>query len=225
MPDYGPYGLGGPLPHCQAPPPVQSCEKYGPAYEWLGRDLTDMDVLRVEATDLSGNKAVKDIHIGSSVAGGAVTGDLPKLEYSVDHLQATQSPGKSALYHFKITNNGGGTGHPFAEAQVPAGWTFEWQPVHVAIAPGETKDQEFLVNVPEKAAHGKYQVNATLTYDAGGVQKVLAQPLDVLVGDVPSGGNAASASGSVTTAAKKSPDVGFLVGIALVGLAATRRRR
>jgi hypothetical protein len=225
VPDYGPYGVGGPLPHCQAPSPVQSCEKYGPAYEWLGRDLADSDVIRVEATDLAGNKAVKDVHIGSSVAGGAVTDAEPKLEYSVDHLQATASAGKSAVYHFKISNNGGGTGHPFAEAKVPAGWTYEWQPVHVVVPPGETKDQELVVTVPAKAPDGKYLVNATLTYEAAGAQKVLAQPLDVVVGQAAASAATVNAGGGATTTSKHSPEVGPLAGLLLVGLAAARRPR
>jgi hypothetical protein len=224
VPDYGPYGVGGPLPHCQAPAPAQSCEKYGPAYEWLGRDLLDSDVIRVEATDLAGNKAVKDVHIGSSVAGGAVTDAEPKLEYSVDHLQATASAGKSAVYHFKISNNGGGTGHPFAEAKVPAGWTYEWQPVHVVVPPGETKDQELVVTVPQKAADGKYRVNATLTYEAAGASKVLAQPLDVVVGQATDNG-ATATTGAGTTTAKKSPLLGPEVAFVLVGLAALAGRR
>ncbi|HUR63936.1 MAG TPA: NEW3 domain-containing protein [Candidatus Thermoplasmatota archaeon] len=222
-PDYGPYGVGGPLPHCQAPAPVQQCESYGPAYEWLGRDLLDSDVLRIEATDLAGNLAIKDVHIGSSVAGGAVTEEEPILEYGVDHLQATAGPGKSALYHFKITNKGAGTGHPYAEAVVPKGWTYEWQPVHVVVPPGETRDQELVVTVPDKTPDGRYLVNATLTYQAKGANKLLAQPLDVIVGQASAAPSVAATSS--TTASKKSPDATPAVALALVGLAALLRRR
>lgn len=224
VPDYGPYGYGGQLPHCQQQlSPVESCEHYGPAFEWLGRDLTESDVVHVEAYDLAGNKAVKDVHIGSGLGGGAVTDAAARLEYSVDHLAATTRPGSSALYHFRISNNGGGTGHPFAEAVVPKGWAYEWQPVHVVVAPGETKDQELVVTPPEGAADGRYPVNATLTYEASGVSKVLAQPLEVVV-DHSVAVLAASASGSSTTAAKHSPAVGALVGVLLLGLAAVSRK-
>ncbi|MFO1535445.1 MAG: NEW3 domain-containing protein [Thermoplasmatota archaeon] len=223
-PDYGPNGLGSVVaPPCTGAP-GQTCERYGPAFEWVGRALVDSDVLRVEATDLAGNKAVKDVHIGSSVAGGAVTDAEPNLEYSVDHLQATAGPGKSAVYHFKISNNGGGTGHPFAEARVPSGWTYEWQPVHVVVPPGETKDQELVVTVPGKATDGRYSVNATLTYTAGGVAKVLAQPLDVLVGQSGAAATAATTTGDATST-KGSPGIGPLAVLALAGLAAALRRR
>lgn len=222
-PDYGPSGLGSIVaPPCTGAP-GQACETYGPAFEWVGRPLVDSDVIRVEATDKAGNKAVKDVHIGSSVAGGAVTDDLPNLSYSVDHLQTTAGAGKSALYHFQITNNGGGTGHPFAEAKVPSGWTYEWQPVHVVVPPGETKAQELVVTVPANTPDGRYSVNATLTYTAGGVTKVLAQPLDVLVGNAAAG--TPTSTESSTTTAKKSPGAWPLAALVLAGLAVALRRR
>lgn len=222
VPDYGPYGVGGPLPHCQAPAPAQNCEHYGPAYQWKGRDLLDSDVLRIEATDLAGNKAVKDVHIGSSVAGGAVTDGEPKLEYSVDNIEIVAEAGKSALFRFKISNNGGGTGHPFADAVVPKDWTFEWQPVHVVVAPGETKDQELVVTVPANVAQGKYAVNATLTYEAAGSSKVLAQPLSIVVGKVPAA--QPTGSGSATTSSKKSVGVEPIFALGAVAVLFARRR-
>lgn len=223
-PDYGPSGLGSVVaPPCSGAP-GQACEHYGPAYEWVGRDLVGSDVLRVEATDLAGNRAVKDVHIGSSVAGGAVTDAIPRLEYSVDRLRATAEAGQSALFRFTITNNGGGTGHPFAEAAVPPGWAAEWQPVHVVVPPGETRSQELVVTVPATAARGAYNVNATLTYPAGGKDVVLAQNLVVAVGSLPEDGGTAT-GGASTTAAKKSAALAPAVGLLLVaGLAAARRR-
>ncbi len=221
-PDYGPNGLGGKLPQCTAPAPVQSCIKYGPAYEFTDRDLTSADTIHVEAVDLAGNKAVKDIHIGSSVDGGAITQGIPILVDSVETLEQQAEPGHSAVFKFTITNQGAGDGHPFADATVPGGWTFEWQPTHVVVGPGETKKQELVVNVPAGAAHGLYKVNATLNYRAGSEDKVLTQQLTVGVG-ASTAGEAAKASAQAASGAKASPLPLPFVALAFALLA--RRRR
>jgi len=220
-PDYGPYGYGGQLPHCQAPSPAQSCEKYGPAYEWMGRDLGPQDVVRVEATDLAGNKAVKDIHIGSSVAGGAITTEQPILADTVDAVQKSAAPGSDVTFHFNITNSGAGTGHPFAASVMPASWTGEWNPNHVPIPPGQTLPQKLIVHVPANAAVATYQVNATLTYEANGKDNVLAHTLHV---QVVGGGSGPVANSSTTEAAKTSPMPLAFMAIAAAALAAKRKR-
>ena len=192
VPDYAPGA--GQLPHCgPAPAPAMNCMKYGPAYEWTTRALVDADVVRVEAWDRAGNYALKAIHVGSGITGGAISGDLPALEDTVDHLEQTAAPGKSAVFGFDIQNRGAGTGHPFADAKMPTQWScpvkdgvnpcYEWQPVHVVVGPGEKKHQELLVNVPANTEHGIYTINATLTYAKGGDTVVLAQRLTVLVGE------------------------------------------
>ncbi|MEA3191346.1 MAG: NPCBM-associated, domain of alpha-galactosidase [Thermoplasmata archaeon] len=182
VPDYGPGGLSEVVaPPCSGAP-GQACEHYGPAYEWTGRPLVDADVVRIEAHDLAGNLAVKDLHIGSGLTSGAVTADVALLSDSVDHLEQPAAAGGAAVFHFNITNNGGGTGHPFAGAQAPPGWTARWEPVHVVVAPGKTEPQSLRVEVPAGTPDGRYAVNATLTYASGSEEKVIARPLWVVVG-------------------------------------------
>ncbi len=224
-PDYGPYGYGGQLPHCQAPAPAQACEKYGPAYEWVGRALNANDVVRVEATDLAGNRAVKDIHIGSSVAGGAVTEQEPILADTVDQVRKVGHPGTDVTFNFNITNNGAGTGHPFAGAVDPAAWgcskdtpCHTWDPEHVPVPPGATLPQKLIVHVPANTVTGTYEINATLTYTAAGKEKVLGHTLQVQVE------NGAAPVASSTTDTKSSPMPLAFMAIAAAGLAARRRR-
>ncbi|MES2154843.1 MAG: hypothetical protein V4510_06870 [bacterium] len=225
-PDYGPYGVGGVVaPPCSGAP-GQACERYGPAYEWTDRDLTAADVIRVEATDLAGNRAVKDIHIGSSVAGGAITDSQPILVETVDRVLKTAAPGGTATFSFNITNSGGGTGHPFAEATDPVAWNcpkdnpcHAWDPNHVPVPPGTTLPQKLVVSVPKTATPGDYVVNATLTYAAGGKDNVLAEHLTVQVVQ----GSGPVAQTSTTDNPKPSPMPLAFMAIAAAVLAAKRR--
>jgi hypothetical protein len=224
IPDYGPEGLGAIVaPPCSQQPP-QECIHYGPAWEWKGRALTNDDVIRVEADDVSGNHAVKAIHIGSSVAGGAVTDDVPILSYTVDKESANITAGGQAEFHFKISNNGAGVGHPFATAEGPTGWTLTWDPVHVVVGPGETKDQKLIVAAPGDAVQGTFDVKADLKYDSAGTEKSLEQPLKLVVGD----GKAAANTTTSTQGAKKSPGAAMpiiVAGLAAVAVLARRGRR
>lgn len=218
-PDYGPGGASGLIaPPCSGAP-GQTCEHYGPAYEWTGRDLNSTDVVRIEAIDLAGNKAVKDVHIGSSVAGGAVTGDQPILSDTVDHLSKTAAAGADAAFHFNITNSGGGTGHPFADAQMPDGWTGEWMPNHVPVPPGATLPQQLVVHIPANAAPGPHAVNATLTYSVSGKDIVLPHQLTVVVT-----GQVAAAVTQDSGAGKAAPMPLAFMAIGAAVLAARRRR-
>lgn len=218
-PDYGPGGTSGAIaPPCSGAP-GQTCEKYGPAYEWKGRDLTALDVVRVEAHDLAGNRAVKTIHIGSSVAGGAVTDEVPILSDSVDAISKTADAGKGTVFHFNITNSGGGTGHPFAAATGPDGWTIVWDPVHVVVPPGATMPQRLSVTVPEATQPGSYAINATLTYASGGTEKVLPHQLTVVVGD-----DGAAPQTTTTTQVETAPMPLPFVAVAVAALLATGRR-
>jgi hypothetical protein len=182
VPDYGPGGASGAV----APPctqPYHTCVHYGPAYEWTVRDLTDQDVVRVEARDLAGNLAVKDIHIGSSVGSGAITAELPIIRVTADSTRAELAPGKSALFRFRLANDGNGEGHPFAEASVPEGFLYEWNPVHVVVPPGAVRDQELTVTAG--MAPGTYTVNATFRYQAGAEKKAITTPLEIRVSGTP----------------------------------------
>ena len=232
VPDYGPQGLGGGLPHCSAPPPAQECIKYGPAYEWTTRALTNDDVVRVEAVDAAGNKAVKDLHIGSGIAGGAISANIPVLNYKVDELQKQTAPGQSIFFSFEITNSGNEVGHPFAEAQVPAEWgctseapCYEWQPKHVVVSPQRTEKQELVITPPAGTPHGLYQVNATLNYKAGAESKVLAQKLTVGVGDVEAANPAGSTSSSDAGAQKTPLPLPMVLAALGAALLLARRRR
>lgn len=223
-PDYGPAGIGGAIsPPCSGAP-GQTCETYGKAFEWLGRDLGPLDVVRVEATDLAGNKAVKDIHIGSSVAGGAITEAVPILSDTVDAVRKSAVAGAAVTFNFNITNQGAGTGHPFASATGPAGWILEWQPVHVAVPPGKTMPQKLVVTVPAGAAEGVYSVAANLTYTANAKQNVLPHALQVQVGGseviVPSNSTATS-DGPV----KESPMPLALVAVGIAALVGRLSRK
>lgn len=224
LPGYGPSGLGAILvPECSQQPP-QTCSHLGPAYRWNNRTLNDNDFLRVEAKDLAGNPVVKSIHIGSSVAGGAISEAFAILTHTVDKREVAVAPGASATFGFTITNQGGDTGHPSAAATGPAGWGLEWQPNHVPVEPGKTVEQALVVTPPATALAGRYEVNATLTYQRGGEEEVIAQPLVVVVG----GDHAAKADGNVTAGrgGKGSPaPSAVLVAPMLVALALLRRRR
>lgn len=236
IPGYGPYGLGNILvPECTQQPP-QTCGPLGVAYRWNTRPLDNKDFLRVEASDLAGNAIVKSIHIGSSVAGGAITDAVPLLTHNVDVRAIQVAPGQSATFTFTITNQGGGTGHPFADAQGP--WAadacssaqrpcYEWQPNHVPVEPGQTVTQALLVTPPAGTAPGDYVVNATLTYQQGGVEQVIAQPLTVTVGGS-SAGTAATGAADADGASggkKGSPGVPALVVLGVLAAIAVARRR
>lgn len=220
FPDYGPGGLSAILaPPCSQP--YHTCEHYGPAYEWTGRPLTAADVVRIEATDLAGNRATKDIHIGSSVAGGAVTGDVPILSYTVDAVEVAAAPGETAIFRFRIQNNGAGEGHPFAEATVPPGWAHTWSPPHVVVPPGGVREQELAVEVPAGAAPGRNSVDARLVYKSAGEDKVLAQALAVMVG----AGNAGPATNATTTDASEASPLPLPLALGALGVALARGRR
>ena len=223
LPGYGPYGLGNILvPECSQQPP-QTCGPLGVAYRWNTRPMTMDDVIRVEAADLAGNRAVKDIHIGSSVAGGAITDAAPNLQITVDEVSKTTSPGQPVVFRFQITNSGGGTAHPFTSKEGPEGWTVEWTP-HKPVPPGGQDVQELTVTPPPGTAPGEYAVNATISYPEGGSQKDNDYGLKVLVG-----GTAPAADGQSSTTdsgGKKSPGLAPVAALAAVAVAllASRRR-
>lgn len=222
LPGYGPNGLAAVLvEECSQQPP-QECTHLGVAYRWNTRAMTNDDVIRVEAMDLAGNLAVKDIHIGSSVAGGAITDEAPNLQITVDSLRKTTQPNKAVLFTFEIVNSGGGTAHPFTAVAGPTGWKLEFTP-HKPVPPGGSDKQELTVTPPAGTPNGVYQVNATISYPEGGQQKDNKYELFVTVD-----GSTASAAGNTTTNAggKKSPAPAIvLVGPLLVALAVLRRRR
>jgi MYXO-CTERM domain-containing protein len=223
VPGYGPAGAGAVVaPECSLPDPAQQCIKYGPAYEWKGRALTDTDVLRVEATDLAGNRAVKDIHIGSSVAGGAITDGAPNLQITVDETRKTTTPGQAAVFRFQITNTGGGTAHPFTSTQGPDGWDVSFTP-HKPVPAGGSDTQELTAVPPATAAAGDYTVNATISYPEGGTQKDNRYQLTVTVDG--SAQPAQHASTAPETKAKSSPGLASALALAAVGVAAALRRR
>ncbi len=223
FPGYGPQGLSAILvPECSLQPP-QQCQPFGQAYKWDERELTEDDVLRVEARDLAGNLAVKDIHVGSGVTGGAISDQIPILEWSVDQIRVDAAPGETALFRFEIRNSGGETGHPFADQEVPPGWDFEWQPVHVPVPSGTTENQEFLVTVPQNATADVYDVIAYMDYDQAGDPKQLQQLLriNVVTDNV---GEEEDPDGESEGPAKKSPGPA-LPAIVAFGLGAVALRR
>jgi hypothetical protein len=218
-PDYGPGGASGAVaPPCSQP--HHTCETYGPAYEWTGRDLTAADFIRVEAYDVAGNRAVKDVHVGSSVAGGAVTAEIPILNVQAESTRATVAPGAEAAFLFRISNDGNGAGHPSSDATVPPGWTHRFDPVHVPVDPGQSKEQTLYVKAG--TTEGTFAVNATFSYQAGPEIKRLTVPLQVTVGAAPGGG---TTSTSAPTGEESAPLPLAPAIVALGALAWTRRRR
>lgn len=224
IPGYGPYGLGNILvPECSQQPP-QECAHLGVAYRWNTRPMTNDDVIRVEATDLSGNLAVKDIHIGSSVAGGAITDAAPNLQITVDQIKQDAAPGQAVIFRFDITNSGGGTAHPFTSQSGPEGWDIQWTP-HKPVPPGGSDVQELTVTPPANALAGDYIVNATISYPEGGQQKDNAYTLTVTVGG-PAAATAGTEGASTSAPAKDSPGAPALALVmAVVAVALVLRRR
>lgn len=224
VPGYGPAGAGDAVAsECTLPEPGHQCIKYGPAYEWKGRALNAQDVLRVEAIDLAGNRAVKDIHIGSSVAGGAITDAMPNLQITVDETKVATTPGQAAVFRFRITNSGGGTAHPFTSVQGPDGWNVTFTP-HKAVEPGGTDTQELTAIPPASAPSGDYVVNATISYPEAGTTKDNRYSLTVTVtgGAAPAGSSTGPGGGA---GGKDSPGLAPLALLAAVAVAVALRRR
>lgn len=224
FPDYGPAGVGNAI----APPctlPFHTCIHYGPAYEWTGRPLTGTDFLRIEALDLAGNRAVKDIHVGSSVAGGAITDAAANLVITAEQVKQATEAGQPTVFRFKITNSGGGTAHPFTSTEGPEGWQLQFTP-HKPVPPGGTDTQELTVTPPAGTAPGDYAVNATISYSEAGQQKDNKYALTVTVGGTGAPAGAPTSTGP-DSEGKSSPGATPL--LALAGLAAAaialRRRK
>ncbi|MGB0651841.1 MAG: NEW3 domain-containing protein [Thermoplasmatota archaeon] len=236
VPGYGPHGLSTILvPECTLPSPAHQCVTLGEAYRWTVRELNAADVLRVEAKDAAGNLATKDIHIGSAVTGGAITAEIPILTWAANAVEVETTATQSAVFQFTIQNSGGSEGHPFTTGEAPEGWDLVWQPAHVPVPSGDSRDQEFVVTPPAGTPPGSYQVNATLEYTAGGVPKTLGQTLTVTVLPGTGGGSASGAGtgggggGNAGTDSggegEDSPGPGALVLVGLLGVAALVARR
>ncbi len=213
-------------PQCSLEQPtggqVHSCGPLaGPAYKWTGRAMTDADVIRVVATDVSGNVATKEIHIGSSVAGGTISDGVPILQMTFDSIRQTAAPGEKAIFKMIMENNGGGEGHPFADAVVPEGWTFEWVPGHQPVPAGGSSEQELHVTVPVDAVDDAYVVEPVINYQQGQQEKTLRSVLNIEV-VTPEGAEVDSVE---EEAPKKTPSAGvFVLGLVLAALAVLRRR-
>ncbi len=224
VPGYAPYGLSNIVrSECSAPPPVHQCGPLGVAYRWNARPLNNDDVLHVEAHDLAGNRAVKDIHVGSSVAGGAITDLAPNLQITVDALKKDARPGEPVVFGFQITNSGGGTAHPFTSVVAPAGWKAVFSD-HRPVPAGGSDTQELTVTPPANATAGAYVINATISHAENGQQKDNRYDLTVNVGGegtAAGDGNATAGGGKKDTPA---PALALAVPL-LLAIAILRRRR
>ncbi len=222
--DHGPRGVVGQVaPMCTyTQTPFQNCITPGPAYQWRQRALTDDDVVRVVATDLAGNTAVKEIHVGSSVAGGAIADGLPILQMTFDNTTLPTYPGQDVVFSMTMQNNGGGEGHPFARADVPAGWDFEWVPGHKPVPAGGSSQQDLVIKVPADATIGRFEAKALIDYRQGDQDKTLQSPLTVIVEEPPEA-DLVPEAGPVDEEASPAVLLVLLVA-ALLAVAATRRR-
>ncbi len=225
VPGYGPAGVGSAVAaECSQPEPVHQCGFLGEAWYLSDRPITDDDIVRVEAKDLAGNLAKKELHIGSGV-GGAVTDTLPSLVITVDNLEQQVSPGQEAIYRFEMTNNGGTQAHPFERTEVPDGWEYRWAPGHIPTDPGATETMELNVRVPPGTPAGIYESNVTIYYQAGPQEKSQDWVLKTLVdGGQPAGEDETETEGE-GGGGEDSP-IGLLVpAIALLVAVAARRRQ
>ncbi len=240
-PGYGPNGLLGDsdaTAECNTTLPdvqnVHHCEYLGVAYRWTARPLEDVDVLRVEARDLSGNLARKDIHVGSSVGGGAITQAAAIVTMTAEEVRKVVGPGSGVDFPFQFVNQGGGDGHVNLIAEGPEGWNARWEPVHVVVPPGGTTSGSVIAKPPAGTAPGTYTINASAEYPGeGGLTKKITQTLTVEVNpSAGSGGASGTGTGTDTgagvdegDAGKDSPGVGTLLVLALLGVAAVAARR
>ena len=204
--DYGPAGIFNELtPMCTLPSPIHSCDhSKGPAYQWTQRPMTDDDVIRVIATDLNGNLARKEIHVGSSVAGGVIADGIPILQMTFEESSLQVEPGSTAVFRMRMENNGAGEGHPFASAEVPEGWHHEWIPGHRPVPAGAASEQELHVTVPHLANTGTFPVKAIVDYRQGSEDRRLQSNLNVEV-VLPEGGTNTTAGGPIEEDSEGSP--------------------
>ncbi len=234
LPGYGPYGSGSTVaPECSQQPP-QECQTLGEAWSLSGRTILDSDVVRVEAVDLAGNLAQKEIHIGSA-GGGAITLDVPRLQIAVDEQSKTVAAGEAAVFRFQMRNLGGTTGHPFTDYDdpvvrdtleaAPGTWDVSWRP-HQAINPGEDQEQELTIRPDTDVPPGIYQVNGTISWREGQEQKDRTWELQLNVGGVADDGNSTVPQGEAEPdAGEDSPGPGAVGLLAAVGAAVAAARR
>ncbi len=239
-PGYGPNGLLGDTDatkECNGTLPdvdyVHHCEYLGVAYRWTQRALEDVDVLRVEARDLSGNLARKDIHIGSSVVGGAITQAAAIVTMTAEEVKKIVGPGSGVDFPFQFVNQGGGDGHVNLIAEGPEGWGARWEPVHVVVPPGGTTTGSVIAKPPAGTPPGTYLINASAEYPGeGGLTKKISQQLTVEINpSASSGGASGTGTGSggapvdEADEGKDSPGLGILFVMALLGVASIALRR
>ena len=225
--DYGPAGIfATAAPMCSLPAPIHQCvTNPGPSYQWTQRTMTADDVIRVEAIDTSGNVAKKEIHLGSSVAGGTIADGLPLLTMTFDETQQLAAPGETAIFQARMENTGGGTGHPFVSAVLPdANWTSDWFPGHAPVNAASQSTQELNVHIPLDQPAGIYQLTAVMEYQRGQEDKRQEFPLEVLVGGQVADENAEAAAEANEEPVEESPGLGVLLLPALAFVALVRRR-
>ncbi|MEK6974761.1 MAG: hypothetical protein AABY18_00300 [Candidatus Thermoplasmatota archaeon] len=226
FPDAGPGGLflTAAAP-CTLPEPIHTCGPLtGPAYQWTKRPLTDSDVVRILATDAKNNVAIKEIHIGSSVAGGTIADGFPILQMTFETSAIATAAGTTAIFPMVMQNTGGGMGHPFARAEVPAGWNYTWVPGHQPVPPGGSEKQQLEVLVPANATPGSYPIRALIDYRQGTEDETLESALTVdVVAGTPGGLTPQGAEDS--KAGKGAPGIGPAALLAILALALITSRR
>jgi len=158
--------------------------KYGPGFSWEGT-VNVGDVIRVEAKDNKGNRVTKTAAFGHATSGGVVFLVDPELVLDAPQGDSVEiRPGDLHEFNIRIVNVGQGEAHAAVNvnhtAQDP---TFEayWADAqgaptdHVVIPPDGLEHFAKVIvktkpdSVETFGSTPPHQLNATVTYDAGGV--------------------------------------------------------
>lgn len=170
--------------------------KYGPGFSWEGT-VNPGDVIRVEAQDKKGKLVQKTAGFGHATSGGVVF--LLDPELSLDAFQGDSveiRPGDAHEFNIRVVNVGNGDAHASVninhtskDPTFKAFWADEnGAPTDHIIVPADGLEHFAKVVVQTTAESVEtfgstppYQLNATATYDVGGLPATKTLTLSVKV--------------------------------------------